>query len=292
MKIFTSIPALKIWLKDNKSNNASIGYVPTMGFLHEGHEALLNKAIEENDLVVLSIFVNPLQFGENEDFDRYPKNIEKDIEVAKKYGVDAIFHPSVHEMYPSEMSATFKVHHMDVLCGAKRPGHFDGVATVVMKLFGIVTPDRAYFGLKDAQQVAVIERLVKDYHLNIDIVRVPTVRENDGLAKSSRNVNLTKSERAEAPYIYKTLLEVKNWILDERCYDTDKIEVKLKTLLSKRLSGNLDYAEVRGFPSLKKMKTLSSDVMIAVAIKYSKARLIDNVIFHLEEKEGKLCIDK
>lgn len=165
MKQFKKIQALKKWIREQKQKGMTVGFVPTMGYLHEGHISLIEKANEENDIVVLSIFVNPLQFGVGEDFDRYPKDEERDLMIAKGAAVDVVFSPSIQEMYPIKMSATFKVHEgADVLCGSKRPGHFDGVATVVMKLFGIVNPNKAYFGLKDAQQVAVIERIVKDYH--------------------------------------------------------------------------------------------------------------------------------
>ncbi|MDQ0257444.1 pantoate--beta-alanine ligase [Evansella vedderi] len=282
MKKFTEIKELKEWIRELKLTGMSIGFVPTMGYLHEGHLSLVEQAKNENDLVILSIFVNPLQFGEGEDFDRYPKDKERDLSLASKVGVDAVFMPTVKEMYPKKMSATLVVHEgTDVLCGAKRPGHFDGVATVVMKLFGIVAPDRAYFGLKDAQQVAVIERLVNDYHLDIEIVRGATVREADGLAKSSRNVNLTSKERVEAPIIFRSLLKIKDRILNGTYKKVSDVEEGLKEELSQHITGYIDYAEVRSFPSLKELNFLQGELIIAVAVKYSKVRLIDNLIVNV-----------
>ncbi|MDG5787565.1 pantoate--beta-alanine ligase [Evansella sp. AB-P1] len=285
MEIITDIFSMKNWIMEAKLQGKKIGFVPTMGFLHEGHLSLIKQANKENDIVVLSIFVNPLQFGAGEDFERYPKNKIGDEQLAKDNGVHVLFCPTVDEMYPTPMSATFVVHEgVDVLCGANRPGHFDGVATVVMKLFGIMTPDRAYFGLKDAQQVAVIERLVKDYHLDITIVRGATVREQDGLAKSSRNVNLTEDERKEAPLIYQTLVEMKKLLLEKKRNNTVEIEALIMEKLRKRLSGSIDYCEIRSFPSLKKLEIIEGEMIIAVAVRYSKARLIDNIMFNISEE--------
>lgn len=285
MDHFTTISSMKSWIQEQKKLGKTIGFVPTMGFLHEGHLSLMKRAKEENDVLVASIFVNPLQFGEGEDFDSYPKDIVKDKEVAENIGVDALFTPTSKEMYPQEMSATMTVHDgVDVLCGASRPGHFNGMATVVMKLFGIVTPNRVYFGLKDAQQLAVIENFVRDYHLDLEIVRAPIVREEDGLAKSSRNVNLTKEERAEAKNIYASLKEIKTVIENGQETSVEKLESHLEELLEKNLSARLDYAEIRAFPSLEKLEELtvaSGDILVALAVKYSKVRLIDNVIVTL-----------
>ena len=210
MKTITSIADIQKELLVHKQNGKKIGFVPTMGFLHEGHEQLLTVARKENDIVVLSIFVNPLQFGENEDLDKYPRDYERDEAVARKNDVDYIFYPSVQEMYPESPSVTIKVNQRtDVMCGKSRPGHFDGVATVVTKLFHIVQPDQAYFGLKDAQQVAVIEGLVKDLNFPITIKRVSIIREEDGLAKSSRNVYLSAEEREEAKQLFASLVLIK-----------------------------------------------------------------------------------
>lgn len=180
-----------------KLDGKSVGLVPTMGYLHEGHLSLVEAAKQECDVVVMSIFVNPLQFGPEEDFDRYPRDLERDQRLAREHGVDILFVPQAEEMYPKKPAATVKVTGItEVLCGKSRPGHFDGVATVVMKLFQLVRPRRAYFGQKDAQQVAVIHRMAEDLNVPVEIVACPIVREKDGLAMSSRNVYLTEEERA------------------------------------------------------------------------------------------------
>ena len=286
MILISTIKEMQAWISEKKYKGNTIGFVPTMGFLHEGHLSLAEQAKHENDYLVMSIFVNPLQFGEGEDFDQYPKDRNRDEKLARELGADVLFVPKVKEMYPREMSATFIVKGMDVLCGASRPGHFNGVATVVMKLFAIVSPNRAYFGLKDAQQVAVIERLVEDYHLQIEIVRGSTVREEDGLAKSSRNVNLTENERAEAPHIFQTLQEMKKLIINEGILETGLLEKQFQQLLTQRISGKIDYAEIKSFPELKSINKIEDEVLIATAIKYSKVRLIDNVVIKKNEIKG------
>ena len=206
MKVVNTITELEELIKHEKSQHHSIGLVPTMGFLHEGHRALLKRARQENEIIVLSVFVNPLQFGPNEDLANYPRDFDRDQKVAEEVGVDILFHPSVQEMYPNELSVTMQVHkRTNVLCGKSRPGHFDGVATVLTKLFHLVQPNKVYFGKKDAQQVAVVDSLVNDLNFPLEIVAVDTVREHDGLAKSSRNVYLTEKERAEAPILYRSL---------------------------------------------------------------------------------------
>ncbi len=185
MIVTTKIQDMQTMMQQYRLEGKTIGFVPTMGYLHEGHIALLKKAREENDIVALSVFVNPLQFGPNEDFARYPRDIERDERIAKENGVDVFFCPSVEEMYPHPLSVQVTVkERVDVLCGKSRPGHFDGVATVLTKLFHIVMPTRAYFGMKDAQQVAVVDGLIRDFHFPIELVAVPTVREEDGLAKA------------------------------------------------------------------------------------------------------------
>ena len=201
MKVVNTITELQELIKHEKSQHHSIGLVPTMGFLHEGHRALLKRARQENEMIVLSVFVNPLQFGPNEDLANYPRDFDRDQKVAEEVGVDILFHPSVQEMYPNELSVTMQVHkRTNVLCGKSRPGHFDGVVTVLTKLFHLVQPNKVYFGKKDAQQVAVVDSLVNDLNFPLQIVAVDTVREHDGLAKSSRNVYLTEEERAKPQY--------------------------------------------------------------------------------------------
>ncbi|TVP82187.1 MAG: pantoate--beta-alanine ligase [Alkalicoccus sp.] len=255
----------------------SIGFVPTMGYLHEGHLSLIDAASEQCDTVVMSIFVNPLQFGEGEDFDSYPRDAGGDRKLAEERGVDILFIPDAEEMYPRPMTSILKVlQGTDVLCGASRPGHFDGVATVVMKLFQAVRPSKAFFGQKDAQQVAVISNMAEDYHLNIEIVPVPVKREKDGLALSSRNVRLLEEERKEAPLIYKTLIDAAEKVQNEK-NSAPVIEARNKLA---GLSGSLDYLELRTYPDLKEADgTEAGTLLLAAAVKYEQARLIDNVMW-------------
>lgn len=277
MKIITTIQDMQEIVKEIKINH-SIGYVPTMGYLHEGHQQLIREARRANDVVVVSIFVNPLQFGPNEDFDAYPRDIERDRKICLEEGVDFIFQPSVEEMYPSSMSVKMLVQaRTNVLCGESRPGHFDGVATVLTKLFHIISPDRVYLGMKDAQQVAVVEGLVKDMNFPVELVPVATVREADGLAKSSRNVYLSASERNQAPILYQSLLRAKDSIESgER--DKNSVICTMSKMIQEETDGIIDYIEIYSFPDLKTIETLEGKIIVALAVKFSKARLIDNLI--------------
>ncbi|MEH7452139.1 pantoate--beta-alanine ligase [Gottfriedia acidiceleris] len=278
MKVFHTINDLRNELKIHRKNEKTIGFVPTMGFLHEGHASLLEEARKNNDIVVLSIFVNPTQFGPNEDFDRYPRDYERDEKVALNAGVDYLFYPTVDEMYPNELKSTMKVtKRVDVLCGEKRPGHFDGVALVVSKLFNIVQPDQAYFGLKDAQQVAVIEGLVEDFNIPVKINPVPTIREEDGLAKSSRNVYLTDKERQEAPVLYKSLQKAVEDINNGNLYP-DQLQQNIINTIQSETSGTVDYVSIYSYPDLEPLNKINGKVIIALAVKFSNARLIDNIL--------------
>jgi pantoate--beta-alanine ligase len=279
MKVITSISQMQKEVQSLKNDKLSIGYVPTMGYLHEGHVRLVKKAREENDIVIMSIFVNPLQFGPNEDLDAYPRDFERDSEIAKNEKVDYIFYPSVEEMYPSKPSVTLVIQkRVDVLCGSSRPGHFDGVATVLAKLFHIIQPSRAYFGMKDAQQVAVVDGLITDLHFPIELIPVETVREEDGLAKSSRNVRLTSKEREEASVLYKSLKEAEKQIrAGER--DIDVIISNMKNTISNNSSGAVDYIEIYSYPELENLEVLEGKIIIAIAVKFTNARLIDNLVF-------------
>jgi pantoate--beta-alanine ligase len=281
MKKITTIREMQKISNDLSRQGNSIGFVPTMGYLHEGHMSLVDAAAEQCDTVVMSIFVNPLQFGEGEDFESYPRNAEGDRKLAEERGVDILFIPDAEEMYPRPMTSIVKVKQgTDVLCGASRPGHFDGVATVVMKLFQAVRPSKAFFGQKDAQQVAVVSNMVEDYHLNIEIIPVPVKREKDGLAMSSRNVRLLKEERREAPLIYKTLIEAAEKI------QNDKISDPVSEARSKLagLSGTVDYLELRTYPDLKEADgTETGTLLLAAAVKYEQARLIDNVMWNQQK---------
>ncbi|BDG36528.1 pantoate--beta-alanine ligase [Parageobacillus sp. VR-IP] len=281
MMVITKIKDMQTAMQQYRREGKTIGFVPTMGYLHEGHVALIKKAREENDIVALSVFVNPLQFGPNEDFERYPRDLERDQRIAKEHGVDVFFSPDVKEMYPHPLSVQVVVkERVDVLCGKSRPGHFDGVATVLTKLFHIVMPDRAYFGLKDAQQVAVVDGLIRDFHFPIQLVAVPTVREEDGLAKSSRNVYLSPEERKEAPALYKALLQAKAAVENgER--NAEAVCALVKQYIQTHTHGEIDYAEIYSYPDLKPLETLAGKVIIAVAVRFANARLIDNIILDI-----------
>jgi pantoate--beta-alanine ligase len=283
MRVITTIHEMQSEIKRQKNQSRSIGFVPTMGFLHEGHLTLIKKARNENDVVVLSIFVNPLQFGPDEDYDSYPRDFDRDSALAESEQVDFLFFPSVGEMYPSSPSIQITVlDRTDVLCGKSRPGHFNGVATVLTKLFNIVMPHRVYFGLKDAQQVAVVDGLIKDFNFPIELIPVDIIREQDGLAKSSRNVNLLPEERIQAPVLYKSLQAAKSSIgRGER--NTQNIIKIVSKMIETETNGRIDYVEVYSYPQLKPLKRLSGTVIIAIAVKFSAVRLIDNLIIEIDE---------
>ncbi|MEH7388387.1 pantoate--beta-alanine ligase, partial [Bacillus sp. JJ1521] len=279
MKVITAIKEMQQYIKSMKQQGKTVGFVPTMGYLHEGHLTLMNKARSENDVLAVSIFVNPLQFGPNEDFDSYPRDFERDSKLAEENGVDVLFYPSTEEMYPTKMSLTAVVHsRINVLCGRQRNGHFDGVATVLVKLFNIVQPETAYFGLKDAQQVAVVDGLITDFNFPITLVPVEIVREEDGLAKSSRNVNLTFGEREEAPRLYESLQLAKQEI-DKGQRDPKVIEELIIKHITAHTSGVIDYVEMYRYPELDELSELNGKIIIAIAVKFTKVRLIDNITF-------------
>ena len=282
MKVITTIKDMQQEMKKEKQLGHSIGFVPTMGYLHEGHATLLGAARTENEVVALSIFVNPTQFGPNEDFDTYPRDFERDERVAKEANVDYLFYPSVEEMYKSSHSVAITVtDRVDVLCGQKRPGHFDGVATVLTKLFHIVTPDRAYFGKKDAQQVAVVDGLIEDFNFPVELRAVDTVREADGLAKSSRNVYLTDKEREEAPVLFKSL-QTALQLLESGEKHVEILKGTIRKEIEQHTSGKVDYIDVYTYPELKTIKQAAGKIIIALAVQFSKARLIDNVIVDVQ----------
>lgn len=286
MNIITTIKELRKAIKVKKEKGLTVGFVPTMGFLHEGHMSLVSHAKREQDLVVMSIFVNPLQFGPNEDFDSYPRDFDRDEALAREAGVDILFYPSVQEIYPNEPTITMTVQkRVNVLCGKKREGHFDGVVTVVSKLFHMVEPTVAYFGLKDAQQVAVIQGLVDDLSFPVEIRPVPTVREDDGLAKSSRNVRLTVKERKEAPVIYQTLLKMKNKVKEKQITTSEDLAQLMIEEFNQGKRGTLEYIEIYSYPQLESIEELKGEIIVATAVQYEHARLIDNLIFTVEENE-------
>ncbi|MHA6251123.1 pantoate--beta-alanine ligase [Oceanobacillus sp. CAU 1775] len=278
MKVIRKIKEMQAVTTKLKTEKKTIGFVATMGFLHEGHTTLMENAKRENDVLISSIFVNPLQFGPTEDFSEYPRDEERDISIARDAGVDFLFIPDVEEMYPEENK--IKMHitdRVDVLCGSSRPGHFDGVITVLTKLFHIIQPDRTYFGLKDAQQVSVVDALITNLNFPTELIGIPTVRETDGLAKSSRNVRLTAIERKEAKYLYQALLRAQQLFIDGE--DNPAIIIReVKSTIEKHTTGRIDYVELLSFPSLKAFERINEQFIIAVAVQYSNARLIDNLI--------------
>ncbi|WP_020059576.1 pantoate--beta-alanine ligase [Bacillus sp. 123MFChir2] len=277
MNIITTVQEMQQIASELRASGKKVGFVPTMGYLHEGHLTLLRQAKKENDIVMLSIFVNPLQFGPNEDLDRYPRDIERDERLAREVEVDYLFYPSVEEMYPGERTTNIDViKRTNVLCGKQRPGHFEGVVTVLMKLFNITMPNRAYFGMKDAQQVAVIEGFVSDYNFPVTIVPVDIVREEDGLARSSRNVYLSERERQEAPHLYKSLCMAKEQIVKgER--SPEKITNFIKEYIETNTNGVVDYANLYAYPHLTQVEQINGQIILAIAVKFENARLIDNI---------------
>jgi len=291
MNVFTTIRELREHLNARRQERTAsggqttIGFFPTLGYMHEGHASLIRRAREECDVVVISIFVNPLQFGPNEDFDRYPRDMERDLAIAEKAGVDVAFVPSLAEMYPTPIRTTVTVSEVTAsLCGASRPGHFDGVATVVSKLLNIVQPNKAYFGMKDAQQVAVIQQMVNDLNINVDIVPCPTLREPDGLAMSSRNVYLSPEERQQAVVLSESLVLAKQlWLNRERITTSQLLEAVINRLKLAPLAV-IDYAELVTFPDLQPVDPsldradIDQTLLVALAVKFGKTRLIDNCL--------------
>lgn len=255
----------------------TVGLVPTMGALHEGHGTLIQAAKEACDIVVVSIFLNPLQFGPDEDFESYPKDLKGDLALCENYGVDLVFAPSEKVMYPREMEFNIGIKSMaNILDGVKRPGHFEGVVTVVSKLFNIIQPDMAFFGEKDRQQLMIIKRYVQDFNVPVKIQDVPTKREESGLARSSRNVNLTESEYQEASNIYQALKMASQKIKDGET-NVNKIQSLIKIHIEQYTSGSIDDLAIYTANDLGEIDEIDSDVIIFIAVQFSKARLIDNL---------------
>ena len=255
-----------------------VGFVPTMGYFHEGHLALVRQARAENSSVVVSIFVNPTQFGPQEDFKQYPRDTQRDLALLEKEKTDIVFMPSVTEMYPPQFNSWVEVSKVtERLEGAARPGHFRGVTTVVAKLFNIVQPTRTYFGQKDAQQAIVIKKMVADLNMNLEIVTVPTVREPDGLAMSSRNTYLNPQERRAALALYKALnLAQKLYSQGER--DADRLRREVLALIQKEPLATIDYVSVASADTLDELDTITAPALVSMAVSIGKTRLIDNVV--------------
>ena len=262
-----------------RAANRPLGLVPTMGALHEGHLALLKQARKDNPTLAATIFVNPSQFGPQEDLSAYPRNLDRDLELLRAEGVDLVFPPSVEEIYPPGVNTGVDVAKLgDRLEGAHRPGHFRGVATVVAKLFNIICPDNAYFGQKDGQQSIVIRKMVRDLDLGVEVVMVPTVRDRDGLALSSRNTYLTEEQRRAAPVVYRAL-QLADRLWQEGTTDGNRLRSETRLVLaSEALIERIDYVSVADAETLEELDTVNTRTMVSVAVQLGKPRLIDNII--------------
>lgn len=284
MKVIKEISAMQDISNFLKRTGKKIGFVPTMGFLHEGHCSLMLKARDEADIVITSIFVNPAQFGPSEDFGQYPRDFMRDYHICKSCGVDYIFYPEAKEVYPNDFLTYVEVKEMsEKLEGKYRPGHFAGVATVVMKLFSITKPDLTYFGQKDAQQVAIIKKMIDNLNLDIKLRICETVREENGLAKSSRNTYLTREQKEEASVLNEALEKARRLIIDEEMFDIKEVKKEMKKYIETNSpNSSLQYIAVTDFINLDKisdLKEYKGDVLISLAAYYGKTRLIDNIIF-------------
>ena len=278
MLIYGQIKQVREEVKEWKREGKSVGFVPTMGYLHEGHKSLIDAARRENDKVVVSIFVNPMQFGPTEDLDSYPRDLNRDAKLCEDAGVDIIFHPEADEMYADGFCSYVDMNGLTTeLCGKTRPIHFRGVCTVVSKLFNIVVPDKAYFGQKDAQQLAVIRHMVSDLNFGIEIVGCPIIREEDGLAKSSRNTYLSAQEREAALILSKSLAKGKEALKAGEA-DAAKIRQIILDEIATEPLAKVDYVEVVDWNTLEPVETVKEPVLVAMAVYIGKTRLIDNFI--------------
>ena len=279
MIIVNTVDRVRLQVKQWKEQGLTVGFVPTMGYLHEGHDSLIPRAAEENDRVVVSIFVNPIQFGPKEDLASYPRDLERDSKVCDRAGANLIFHPENEEMYFDDFSTFVDMNGLTKeLCGKSRPIHFRGVCTVVNKLFNIVAPHRAYFGEKDAQQLAVIKRMVRDLNIDIEIVGCPIIREEDGLAKSSRNTYLSDEERKAATILNKSLTNAKELMLSGERNANNVIKLIQDTLDTEPLA-KADYIQVVDSLSIEPVENMERSVLVAIAVYIGKTRLIDNFTF-------------
>lgn len=278
VEIIRSISDMKAEISRLKDQHKSIGFVPTMGWLHEGHLSLIRAARRENQIVVISIFVNPMQFGPQEDYEEYPRDLKHDTQAAQNEGVDYIFYPSVKEMYPEDFQTKVVVTKLkNYLCGISRPTHFDGVTTVLTKLFNIVEPDNVYFGLKDAQQALIVNRMIQDLNFSITLHTMPIVREPDGLAMSSRNKNLSPKERESALSLYKALMQANKMIKNGET-NPNKIKTAIHAIIANQPFTKIDYIEVVNYNNLEPVNKVGSNTLIALAVWVGKVRLIDNIL--------------
>lgn len=281
MKVVKTIKEVREIVGQWRKEGLSVGLVPTMGYLHEGHQSLIRKSAEQNDRTIVSVFVNPIQFGPTEDLEAYPRDLQRDMKAVEEAGGNLIFNPEPSEMYPNHFTSFIDTTETtELLCGAVRPIHFRGVCTVVGKLFNIVMPDRAYFGQKDAQQLATIKRFVRDLNFNIQIVPCPIVREEDGLAKSSRNTYLNDEERQAALILSQSLKKGHQAIIDgER--DAKKVISIISDNLKTEPLARIDYVEAVDFQNIQRVDRLEGEVLVAIAVYIGKTRLIDNFIVNI-----------
>ena len=278
MQLVHTIDEVRAQVKAWKREGLSVGLVPTMGYLHDGHKSLIERAVKENDRVVVSDFVNPTQFGENEDLGSYPRDIKRDAALCDAAGVELLFNPSPEEMYYKDNCTFVDMNRLtDGLCGKTRPIHFSGVCSVVTKLFHIVTPDRAYFGQKDAQQLAVIRRMVRDLNFDIEIIGCPIIREEDGLAKSSRNTYLNEEERKAALILSKSVALGKKMVADGETSAAVVKEAMIKKIESEPMA-KIDYVEAVDGLSMQPVEEIKAPALVAMAVYIGKTRLIDNFI--------------
>ena len=277
MERIATIKDMRQYIQKLKRSGKTIGFVPTMGYLHEGHLSLVDEAKKHCDVIIMSIFVNPTQFGLHEDFDGYPRDIKRDEALAESRGIDIIFYPDTKDIYPSEILTWVNVEKItEVLCGARREGHFRGVTTVVTKLFNIVKPDIAVFGQKDAQQAAVISKMVEDLNMDIEIKLAPIVREADGVAMSSRNVRLSPEDRKNAVILSQSLFAIKEGIGKGKVLSG--LLEKAKESIRGMQGAQLDYLEARSYPNLEAINTCDGRCLVAIAVFFGDVRLIDNIL--------------
>ena len=277
MQVTTTVEETRKLVKNWKKEGKTIGLVPTMGFLHEGHASLIRRCREENDIVVVSDFVNPTQFGPTEDLEAYPRDFERDSELCESLGADQIFHPEPKDMYHDPHAYVSIDTLSDTLCGKTRPIHFKGVCTVVSKLFNIVAPDRAYFGQKDAQQLAVIKRMVKDLNVDTEIIGCPIIREEDGLAKSSRNTYLSEDER-QAALVLSRSLKIGKQLVEDGEKSAKAIKDAITAEINKEPLARIDYVDVVDFETITPVDEIKGTTLVAIAVYIGKTRLIDNFI--------------
>lgn len=283
MKVIKKIEYVRREIKEAKGKRKIVGFVPTMGALHDGHLSLVKISKSQCDFTVVSIFVNPIQFNDPADYQRYPRDIKRDIELLKREKIDVVFVPSIEEMYKEKIKTYIEVKGMsDILEGKFRPGHFKGVCTVVCKLFNIVQPDKVYFGWKDAQQLIIIRQMVKDLNIPVEVIGCPTIREKDGLAASSRNIFIKKNQRESALSLYKALKKIEETVLKEKITDTSVLLKKGKSIIKQYPDVELQYLEIVDMETLLPIEKIEKRALVLGAVKLPSVRLIDNIIIDVQ----------